>query len=268
MALVEVQNAHKVYQLGETEIKALRGVDLSIEEGEFIAIWGPSGSGKSTLCNLIGAIDTPTKGTVRFDNTDINKLNDDQQSELRNRLIGFIFQTFNLVPVLSALENVMLPLQFQGASQDQARKRSLEMLDLVGLSQFAKHWPQKLSGGQRQRVAIARALVTRPKLVVADEPTANLDSENAMRIVELMRELDHSSGTTFIFSTHDERLLSHVDRKVQLMDGLITEDTKIDQSGKAPEAKPQHRPQNQSSSHRRKGKSKRSSKSRRLKGSR
>lgn len=224
MAIIEVQNAHKTYRLGDTTIEALRGVDLKIEEGEFVAVWGPSGSGKSTLCNLMGVIDTPTSGTVLFDGVDVNSLSDDEQSELRNHKLGFVFQTFNLVPVFSALENVILPLQMQGAAADEARERGLEALEQVGLSDFVNQWPQKLSGGQRQRVAIARALVTKPKVVIADEPTANLDSENAMRITDLMRDLDHSSGTAFIFSTHDERLLERVDRKIHLLDGLITED--------------------------------------------
>ncbi len=270
MALVEVQNAHKVYQLGETHIQALRGVDLTIDAGEFLAIWGPSGSGKSTLCHLIGAIDTPTKGTVRFDRTDLQKLTDDQQSELRNRLIGFIFQSFNLVPVLSATENVMLPLQLQGISPAEARKRSLEMLEQVDLTRFADQWPQKLSGGQRQRVAIARALVTRPKLVVADEPTANLDSDNAMRIVKLMRDLDRSSGTAFVFSTHDERLLSHVDRKVQLLDGLIVEDAVVTAADSEAVLQPDSKDLQSLSPapYRRRSKTKRQSKPRKPKGSR
>lgn len=257
MALIEVQNAHKIYQLGETEIKALRGVDITIDAGEFVAVWGPSGSGKSTLCNLIGAIDRPSKGSVRFDGTDLSNLSDNQQSAMRSQQIGFIFQSFNLVPVLSATENVMLPLQIQGVSNADARKRAVEMLDQVGLSRFANHWPQKLSGGQRQRVAIARALVTQPKLVVADEPTANLDSENAMRIVELMREMDRSSGATFIFSTHDERLLKHVDRKVHLMDGLITEDVQLERTEKG--VKEVSNPVSKPTQHnKRKGKSRRS----------
>lgn len=227
MALIEVQNAKKIYQLGETEIQALRGVDLSIEGGDFVAVWGPSGSGKSTLCHLMGVIDEPTSGTILFDGEDVSKLGDDQQSELRNRKIGFVFQSFNLVPVLSSLENVMLPLQMQNLEASEAMERAREMLDKVGLNDFVDHWPKKLSGGQRQRVAIARALVTDPKVVVADEPTANLDSENAILIIELMRKLDRSIGTSFIFSTHDERLLERVDRKVQLQDGLITDDIRL-----------------------------------------
>ncbi len=227
MALIEVQKAKKIYQLGETQIEALRGVDLSIDAGDFVAVWGPSGSGKSTLCHLMGVIDEPTSGTILFDGENVSKLGDNEQSELRNRKIGFVFQSFNLVPVLSSLENVMLPLQMQNLEAGEVRERALEMLDKVGLADFVDHWPKKLSGGQRQRVAIARALVTDPKVVVADEPTANLDSENALLIIELMRKLDRSIGTSFIFSTHDERLLERVDRKVHLQDGLITEDIRL-----------------------------------------
>tara|TARA_R110002096_G_scaffold147671_26_gene307882 strand:+ start:3909 stop:4595 length:687 start_codon:yes stop_codon:yes gene_type:complete len=227
VALIEVQKAKKIYQLGETQIEALRGVDLSIDAGDFVAVWGPSGSGKSTLCHLMGVIDEPTSGTILFDGENVSKLGDNEQSELRNRKIGFVFQSFNLVPVLSSLENVMLPLQMQNLEAGEVRERALEMLDKVGLADFVDHWPKKLSGGQRQRVAIARALVTDPKVVVADEPTANLDSENALLIIELMRKLDRSIGTSFIFSTHDERLLERVDRKVHLQDGLITEDIRL-----------------------------------------
>ena len=224
LSFIEVDNVQKIYQLGDTEIHALRGVTLSLGEREFVAVWGPSGSGKSTLCHLLGVIDHPTKGRVFFDGQDVATLADDRKSELRNHKVGFVFQTFNLVPVLSALENVMLPLEMQGIPNREARKRALEMLDRVGLSAALGHWPKKLSGGQRQRVAIARGLVTHPRVIIADEPTANLDSENAQNIIDLMRELNRSSGTSFIFSTHDERLMAHVDRKIHLQDGLITED--------------------------------------------
>jgi len=227
LALISVYNAHKTYYLGDTEIKALRGVDIRIDPGEFVAVWGPSGSGKSTLCHLIGVIDRPTEGRVIIEGEDVNMLPDDKQSELRNRSIGFVFQSFNLVPVLSAVENVMLPLQIQKVPLKECRERALDMLAQVGLANYVHHWPKKLSGGQRQRVAIARALVTKPKLVVADEPTANLDSENAIHIIELMRNMDRTSGTAFVFSTHDERLLERVDRKVHLQDGKIIEDLRL-----------------------------------------
>jgi putative ABC transport system ATP-binding protein len=227
LSLVHVRNASKTYPLGDTLIEALKGVDLTISEAEFVAIWGPSGSGKSTLCHLIGVIDQPTSGWVGFDGVDVLSLSDDARSDLRNRKIGFVFQNFNLVPVLSALENVQLPLQMQGVPDAESRKLAMEMLVKVGLEDHAGHWPKKLSGGQRQRVAIARALINRPAVIVADEPTANLDSENAQKIIDLMRTLNREFRTSFVFSTHDERLLASVDRKVHLLDGLITEDVKI-----------------------------------------
>jgi putative ABC transport system ATP-binding protein len=224
MVLIELQGVTKNYLLGETVVPALRGVTLQINQGEFVAVWGPSGAGKTTLMNLIGAIDDPTTGYLGLNGEDISTLSDDEKSELRNRNIGFIFQGFNLIPVLSAFENVMLPLQIQGLSMAEAEKRTLHRLEQVGLSGFLKHRPDKLSGGQQQRVAIARALITNPALVIADEPTANLDSTNALKIVALMRELNSKEKTTFIFSTHDQRLLSNVDRLIQLEDGRIMEE--------------------------------------------
>ena len=211
----------KDYRLGQTVVHALKGITLQIDTGEFVAVWGPSGSGKTTLLNLIGAIDEPTSGDMSFNGQDLLKLSDDHKSELRNKSIGYIFQGFNLIPVLSALENVMLPLQIQGFSSTEAKKRAMDRLDQVGLSNFLKHRPDKLSGGQQQRVAIARALITNPSLVIADEPTGNLDTETAMKIVELMRDLNRKENTTFIFSTHDQRLLAKMDRLIRLEDGQI-----------------------------------------------
>jgi putative ABC transport system ATP-binding protein len=216
-----MRNIKKDYHLGETVVRALRGINLAIDEKDFIGIWGPSGSGKTTLLNLIGAIDEPTEGNISINNTDIWTLSDNKRSELRNRNIGFIFQSFNLVPVLSALENVMLPLQIMGISTKEAKTRALSRLDEVGLSEFTSHRPFKMSGGQQQRVAIARALATEPSLVIADEPTANLDSETARTIINLMRELNEKDGTTFLFSTHDQRLLKRVKRLIRLEDGRI-----------------------------------------------
>lgn len=224
LSFIEVEEVEKVYHLGDTEIHALRGVTLSLGEREFVAVWGPSGSGKSTLCHLLGVIDHPTRGRILFDGQDVASLPDNRKSELRNHKVGFVFQSFNLVPVLSALENVMLPLELQGVPRREARNRAHEMLERVGLASSEDAWPKKLSGGQRQRVAIARGLVTQPRVIIADEPTANLDSQNAQNIIELMRELNRSSGTSFIFSTHDDRLMAHVDRKIHLQDGRITED--------------------------------------------
>jgi len=224
MALIELKEITKDYRLGETIVHALRGVTLQIDRGEFVAVWGPSGAGKTTLMNLIGTIDEQTAGYLSLGGQDISRLSDNQKSELRNRSIGFVFQGFNLVPVLSALENVMLPLQIQGLSATEAEKRTLKRLEQVGLSAYLQHRPDKLSGGQQQRVAIARALITDPSLVLADEPTANLDSVTAMKIVDLMRHLNHQERTTFIFSTHDQRLLSNVDRLIRLDDGQVSEE--------------------------------------------
>ncbi|RJG09586.1 ABC transporter ATP-binding protein [Massilia cavernae] len=222
--LLEMVGVSKHYMMGESRIDALKAVDVAIMPGEFVAVWGPSGSGKSTFCNLVGLLDAPSSGSVHFQGQDAALLSDDQRSGLRNRAIGFIFQGFNLIPVLSALENVMLPLQVghagARAAADAARKRLAE----VGLASHLAHRPAKLSGGQQQRVAIARALIGSPALVVADEPTANLDSDNALKVISLMREISKSEGTAFVFSTHDERLLERVDRRIMLHDGAMTED--------------------------------------------
>jgi putative ABC transport system ATP-binding protein len=210
--------------LGETTIEALNSVSLDIHAGEFLAVWGPSGSGKSTMMNIIGLIDAPTSGEVWFDGQDTRSLKDDELTDFRGHKIGFVFQGFNLVPVLTALENVMLPLQIQGVSERSARERALTALIDVGLERFKGSRPDKLSGGQRQRVAIARALAVEPKLVIADEPTANLDSENSRMVVDLMRDMNRARGVTFVFTTHDPRLLEHVDRKILLRDGNIETD--------------------------------------------
>lgn len=221
MPLIELHGVEKTYRLGETRVHALRGVDFTVEAREFVAVWGPSGSGKTSLLNLIGVIDEPTAGSVRIAGEDVATLSENRKAELRNRRIGFIFQGFNLVPVLSALENVMLPLQIRGVPTREAREHAARRLDDVGLTTFAQHRPDKMSGGQRQRVAIARALVTGPALIIADEPTANLDSTTSHHIIELMRRLNDAEGTTFIFSTHDPRLLDQVKRLVRLEDGRL-----------------------------------------------
>ncbi|MFZ3018848.1 MAG: ABC transporter ATP-binding protein [Gallionella sp.] len=222
--LLRIRNIRRRFMLGETSIDALNSVSLDIHAGEFLAVWGPSGSGKSTLMNIIGLIDSPTEGEVSFDGQDTHLLADDDLTDFRGQKIGFVFQNFNLVPVLSALENVMLPLQIQGEADHAARKRAATALVDVGLERFMNSLPDKLSGGQRQRVAIARALAVNPKLVIADEPTANLDSENSRMVVELMREMNRAKGVTFVFTTHDPRLLEHVDRKILLRDGNIESD--------------------------------------------
>ncbi len=223
MPLIEMTKISKDYFLGETVVHALREVDLPIEKGEFVAVWGPSGSGKTTLLNLIGVIDHYTSGRLYIDGKEVAGLSDDKRSELRNKSVGFIFQGFNLIPVLSALENVMLPLQIRGVSFSEAGEKALSRLEEVGLSDFVRHRPDRLSGGQQQRVAIARALVTNPSLVIADEPTANLDSETSRKIIGLMRNLNEKEKATFIFSTHDQRLLDQVKRLVRLEDGRIVD---------------------------------------------
>jgi putative ABC transport system ATP-binding protein len=222
--ILKLRSIKRRFMLGETHIDALNSIDLDIHAGEFLAVWGPSGSGKSTLMNIIGLIDSPTSGTVNFDGQDTHALADDALTEFRSQKLGFVFQNFNLVPVLSALENVMLPLQIQGVAEAESRKRAAAALVDVGLERFVNSLPDKLSGGQRQRVAIARALVVNPKLVIADEPTANLDSENSRMVVDLMREMNRARKVTFVFTTHDPRLLDHVDRKILLRDGNIVSD--------------------------------------------
>lgn len=222
-ALLRLEDVRKTYRLGETTVPALRGVNLELRRGEFTALVGASGSGKSTLLNLAGCIDTPDSGRVVLDGIDVAGLDDDARSGLRSRHIGFIFQSFNLVPVLDTEENVELPLLLhKDVKPSERRERVLAALEDVGLMDHRRHLPDKLSGGQRQRVAIARALVTRPSLVLADEPTANLDSTTAHRIVDLMIELNARRQVTFLFSTHDEKLMSRVARVVHITDGVIT----------------------------------------------
>ncbi|MGB0415582.1 MAG: ABC transporter ATP-binding protein [Coraliomargarita sp.] len=226
MTLIRFENVTRTYQLGETVVEALCGVDFEIVAGEFVAIVGPSGSGKSTLCNLIGAVDQPTTGRVSIHGAFLDGLSDDDLSEHRNRSVGFVFQDFNLIPVLSALENVILPLQLAAEVNADAKSKAVCLLEDLGLAEHMEHRPDQLSGGQRQRVAIARALITDPPIIVADEPTANLDSGNACRILELMARFNEERGTTFIFSTHDPRLLDRVKRRIHLLDGRITDDTR------------------------------------------
>ena len=224
MDLIHAIRLEKTYHLGESVIQALKGIDLSIGKGEFVAVWGPSGSGKTTLLNLIGAIDEPSGGKLYFKGREIASLSDDKRTELRNRDIGFIFQGFNLIPVLSALENVMLPLQINGTPFKKAKQRALSRLSEVGLSNFVAHRPDKLSGGQQQRVAIARALVTDPSLIIADEPTANLDSDTGAQLLDLLKNLNQEFNMTFLFSTHDARVVERARRVVTLMDGRIDSD--------------------------------------------
>ncbi|HWR12747.1 MAG TPA: ABC transporter ATP-binding protein [Rectinemataceae bacterium] len=222
MSKIEIRNLTKSYRLGHTSVEALRGIDLSIDTPEIIGIVGPSGSGKTTLLNILGGIDLATSGTVSIDEEEIGDLDDNARTALRRRDIGFIFQTFSLIPVLTALENVELPLMAQGLPKKERRERALALLKRVGLTREAYQRPDELSGGQRQRVAIARALIIKPRLVLADEPTANLDGENGRNVLELMHEMNHEMKTTFLLSTHDPRVLPYLDRRVYLEDGRIT----------------------------------------------
>jgi putative ABC transport system ATP-binding protein len=219
--IVELKSVSKTYRLGEVTVNALENIDLSIESGAFLALTGPSGSGKTTLLNLVACLDVPTHGEVRIDGVATANLSEREMDRLRSRSIGMIFQSFNLVPVLNARENVALPLHLHAMSAAERAQRAADALTAVGLEQFATFIPDRLSGGQRQRVAIARALVTRPRLILADEPTASLDSANAFALVELMRELNQKNGVTFVFSTHDDRLLQNVLQVVELRDGRL-----------------------------------------------
>lgn len=222
MAIVQVENVFKRYRLGEQDVTALTDVTLSIEPGVFLAIAGPSGSGKSTLLNIIGCIDTPSGGRVIVDGKDVSGQTPDALADLRARTIGFIFQTFNLLPVLSAEENVEYPLlQLPELSKSDRAKRVKHYLSMVGLRKYASHRPNQLSGGQRQRVAIARALATHSKVVLADEPTANLDRKTGQSILRLMKKINRESGTTFVFSTHDRHVMNMADRLVRIEDGEI-----------------------------------------------
>jgi putative ABC transport system ATP-binding protein len=221
MSILEFRRVKKDYRFGETTVHALRGVDLAVEKGEFIAVLGASGSGKTTLLNLGGAIDDPTEGEVIINGRNVSRLTDNQKAELRNETIGYIFQMFNLISVLTALENVMLSLQIRGGRLSAIREEAVQRLDEVGLADYLHHRPDKLSGGQRQRVAIARAMITKPALIFADEPTANLDHRTAQSIIDLMKELNEKEQVTFVFSTHDQRLINRVKRVVRLDDGKI-----------------------------------------------
>jgi putative ABC transport system ATP-binding protein len=222
--IVSIRNATKNYSLGKIQVPALRGVNLDVELGEFLSIAGPSGSGKTTLLNLIGCVDTASSGVVEIAGRDTAKLPERELTKLRLNTIGFIFQSFNLVSVLSVFQNVELPLLLQGTLSAKERKtRVTSLLDRVGLHEHIYHRPSELSGGQRQRVAIARALVTNPKLVLADEPTANLDSTTGQNILDLMKELNRTEKTTFIFSTHDARVMSHANYVVRLADGVVVD---------------------------------------------
>jgi putative ABC transport system ATP-binding protein len=223
--IVDVENVSRVFALDQSEVRALDRVSFQVGAGEFLAISGPSGSGKSTLLNLVGCIDKPTAGRIAIDGADTNSLSAADSCRLRRQKIGFVFQTFNLIPVFTAFENVEYPLLIQKVPSGERNARVADALGCVGLTARAKHRPDLLSGGERQRVAIARAIVHRPTLVLADEPTANLDTHNAVQLIDLMRNLNETLGLTFIFSTHDQRLLEHTPRIVRLTDGRIVTDS-------------------------------------------
>ncbi|MGB7055813.1 MAG: ABC transporter ATP-binding protein [bacterium] len=222
--MVETIDLYKDYKIGKVLFPALRGIDLKMEDGEFTAIAGPSGSGKTTLLNIIGCLDVPTKGKVLIDGVNINELSSKGKAELRKNQIGFIFQTFNLIPVLTAYENVEIPLILLNLEPNKKKEQIVTILEEVGLGDFINRRPNEMSGGQQQRVAIARALVKEPSMVLADEPTANLDSTTAKEILALMQELNDKHETTFIFSTHDQLVMDYSRRTVNLRDGRIAED--------------------------------------------
>lgn len=222
MTVLTVQQATKDYMLGRAVVHALRGVDLEVQKGEFLCIIGPSGSGKTTLLNLAGCLDIPTSGHIQlFGHFDTNVLDDKAATSLRRDRIGFIFQSFNLMPVLDVFENIEFPLVLQRVPRSEARQRVNELIDEVGLREFVEHRPEELSGGQRQRIAVARALVTEPDLVLADEPTANLDRDSGMAVLDLMGQLNRKKGTTFIFSTHDPKVMARASRTLHMVDGRL-----------------------------------------------
>ena len=224
MALIELAGIRKVYDLGEVQVEALRGVSLSIERGEFVSIMGPSGSGKSTLMNIIGCLDVPTEGTYRLDGADVSRLERDELAVIRNRQIGFVFQGFNLLRRTSALENVELPLLYKGVSRHDRRALAASALERVGLKGREHHQPHQLSGGQQQRVAIARALVNQSPLILADEPTGNLDTRTSVEIMEFLTELNRDSGITVVLVTHEPDIALYSRRVVTVRDGLVVSD--------------------------------------------
>ncbi|WP_174221077.1 ABC transporter ATP-binding protein [Tepidanaerobacter syntrophicus] len=224
--MIQLEDIYKIYKLGDTEVHALDGITLGIEQGEFIAIVGPSGSGKSTLMNILGCLDTPTEGSYLFEGKDMSKLSDDQLAIIRNKHIGFVFQSFNLLPKLDAVENVEVPLTYAGKKGPARRERAVKMLEIVGLGDRIHHKPKELSGGQQQRVAIARALSTDPPVILADEPTGNLDTKSGTEIMQILKELN-KSGKTVILITHDINIAKQAQRNVHIQDGKIIEDVKV-----------------------------------------
>jgi len=231
MEVTKIDNVTRVFKIGTVETQALRGVSLSIQNGEFTALVGPSGSGKTTLLQLIGCLDQPTSGQVYINGKDVSKLNRNQRADMRRGTIGFIFQFFALIPTLTAYENIELPLLLIGQSAAERRERVRHLLEAVDLSDRAHHRPDQLSGGQQQRVAIARALAPKPALILADEPTANLDTPNGKQVMETMTRLNQETGVTFVFATHDPRVIQYARRVIMLRDGAIVENTEPEKAG-------------------------------------
>ncbi len=227
MSVIQLENVTRVYRIGEVETRALQGVSLQVEPGEFTALVGPSGSGKTTMLQLMGCLDKPSSGRVLIDGKDVTQLNANRRADLRRGTIGFVFQFFALIPGLSAYENIELPLLMTGEKASQRRERVNELLEAVGLSERARHRPDQMSGGEQQRVAIARALATHPVLILADEPTANLDTQNGRQVMEIMQRLNRETGTTFIFATHDPRVFGYAQRTIELRDGKVAENSAI-----------------------------------------
>ena len=230
MEVTRIDNVTRVFKIGKVETQALRGVSLSIQSGEFTALVGPSGSGKTTLLQLIGCLDQPTSGHVYINGKDVSHLNRNQRADMRRGTIGFIFQFFALIPTLTAYENIELPLLLVGQSASERQARVTELLEAVDLADRAHHRPDQLSGGEQQRVAIARALATKPTLILADEPTANLDTPNGRQVMEIMTRLNQETGVTFIFATHDPRVIQYARRQITLRDGLVLENGMVEKA--------------------------------------
>jgi len=229
--LIDIRGIKKIYKLGEVEVPALRGIDLAIDRNEYVAVMGPSGSGKSTLMNILGCLDTPTTGSYDFAGESVATMDDDQLAVIRNRRIGFVFQTFNLLPRATSLHNVELPLIYSGLPSAKRKELARRALEKVGLAERMTHKPNELSGGQRQRVAIARALVNNPSVILADEPTGNLDTKTGEEIMEILEHI-YEQGNTIILVTHEEYIAKHANRIVRLRDGLLESDEPIDKNGK------------------------------------